>query len=322
MAAKKKTKKAAHKRAKSKAVGQEKPPKSKPPKQDAKFRKSLDQRVENLTADVRSFIASPHPQWVLAKEWLHDCDVPPPTIDLLSYIAHEMLHGSHRQSCCEAAFACFIDFTRKLDSQAMKNSIQHAVARLTFIGWWGGEKRAHWWLCRWGMERVHGKAVQMYGARKIAHAINETLVARSLCSGDWQQINELAAVTKAAITEERSHAGEARNEIALQIFIWHQHLAAKLERPPSRQELKDFIRHVQPDCPTSNDAWSEAVRLLQIPLASPRTVRGDNMRIPKLARLARKTGPQFPENSMLTQPKNPAWVALVTGKKGASKNPI
>jgi hypothetical protein len=170
-------------------------------------------------------------------------------------------------------------------------------------------ERELWWLCKWGLDNDHEKPEHKTGARRIAHAMNEALVARSLYHGDWKQINELAAVTQ-AVRKTRNHEGPKCIEVVLRIFTWHGHLAAKLGRPPSREELKSFILDLGDGISSRKETWCDAFNFLLLEYASPRSIRRDEMEITRLARLARKTGNQKPKSSPPAKLLEPEWVAL------------
>lgn len=317
MAAKKTARKVAPVTAKPDGDKQPKRPKAKLPKQDARFRREIDQRVEGLTHEVRSFLVFQQPHLILAKEWMHDESMPVPTVDLLAYVAHEMLFGHKRIIFAEAAaiagidaaFSCFIDLTRNLDDFSLRQTVEHAVARSILLGWAEGENRYHWRLCRW-VDFHHEKPIGTLGARRIAQAMTDTLLARAIFSGDWRDIHELAEITKHSQRGERGHKGQVIYEVALLIFKWHPHLEGKLKRPPSRAELKAFIAEVEAEAPSSNDAWNEGFRLLQLPLASPRSIHSNSIDITKLALSARETGPQHPElPTKQEKPAEPGWVS-------------
>jgi hypothetical protein len=295
--------------------------KSKPPKQDAQFRKSLNKRVAQITEEVRSLLRLPQPNLIFAKEWLYLDEMPVPSSELLGYVACEMLHGSNWETYSEAAttagidaaFSCFIELTSRLNSKRLINSVEQAVARLTIIGWWGDERDANWWLCRWGVDMQYRQLEHRKGACRIAQAMTEILVARALHLAELMQIDGLARVAKAANASRRVYKAQAASEIALLIFKWYRHLEGKLKRAPSRAELKAFIVEVDPDVPTGNDAWNEGERILRYPLASPRSIHSDGMEITRLGLSARNSGPQYP--LLPAEPKKPAeprWVTLAS----------
>lgn len=292
--------------------------KAMPPKQDAKLRRKLDQQIATLLCEVKTFLNGQSPELILAKQWFHDGSVAVPSRELLAYAAHEMLLGSNRITCAEAAgfagidaaFSCFIDLTRKIDDVSLRTTIEHAVASLTLISWTGGDARSHWWLCRWvGFQ--HEKPIRTLGAQRIAQSMTETLIARALFMADWKDIQELAEVTKCAQQGDPGFQRPAAMDVALLIFKWHRHLQTKLGRAPSREELKKFILAVEGATRTSNDAWNDGFRLIQLPFAGPRSIRADSWDIEKLANAAKRTGPVKPE----TSPKQeghvvPEWARL------------
>jgi hypothetical protein len=277
--------------------------KAKPSKLDSRFLRVFDSRVESTLEEVRNFLEHPRLDLIPAKEWLYDADIGIPTIDILVYIAVEMLNGERRAlyfmaaSCLgvDIALATFVNKTRKLDALSLKHSVKQALARMTFVEWLcGGKDQAHWAICQWGFDNKHETPEHRGGARRIAQAMIEAFTARAVFLKDWKDIAALSLMIKAEATGER-RKGNVVTEIALQIFTWYPYLAAKLDRAPTREEIRRFVTEVQVGVSERKEAWCDAQRLLRYEYAAPRSIRKDEYQIAKLVLEARETGPQCPE---------------------------
>jgi len=268
-------------------------------------RNCLDKRGKVLLKELETLLSNPRAEEIIANDWLHDGNLPMPSLDLIRYLGARMVsgHGIKLKAAETERYALIsllVEFLKNEDEAERVASIPRMLRGLDSFRFLHEGKVgsydifAHEWLpilfifLYPDAPQNHPNAIAYKaGERIIARGLLETMTLRAVFTMDHKRLESLSKATK-QIRSNRYQKPTVKNRIKGEILRWLPLLSEHLKRLPSRSELEQFIRayaswNGEKEYATRANAWSDSFRDLSYP-AAPRKIRIDREAIEKLAR--------------------------------------
>ena len=270
----------------------------------------VNPRGRRLLEELESFLANPRANEIIANDWLHDGDLPMPSLDLIRYLAVRLLgvHGMRIATETGERYAlidCLIGALREETSEARRASIPQYLNRLDCFRYLHspvkGDPFIHEWLpilsaflYPGGDGRDPDSIALAAGERILARGFLETMTHRAIFTQDHRRVRSLAEAMK-IMARGSAVVPTVANRVKGEVLRAFPYLREMLGRNPSRAEIVHFVRQLaefkgDPPFPVRGNPWSDAFKVLSYP-ADPRKVRIDSLKITQLARgVAKNTG--------------------------------
>ncbi len=261
---------------------------------------STEQR--ELLDELNELLSNPRASEILLSDWLHDGDLPRPSIALIVHIGWRLIHdpGIYREAAIldrNALADRIVELLRSESSETRINSLKRiSVAieadRLDFSeAHKDASPHVHEWILligdflypsdRWG-DGKNSLSIAA-GQRALARGIIEALFFRTIMHVDSERLTGLVQALQ-LVRDGRKINPPKRSQIAAGILRATPLLHEQLGMQPTKSEVKTFLLHAFPDDYTDHsNTWTEAFKIVGFPNGDDRKRIMDSEKIIGLA---------------------------------------
>lgn len=263
-----------------------------------------------LAREIHEIIHHERAAEIFANGWLHDGQIPCPSVGAMCFFAGRFLRGQGLKEQVGStgefggdAIQAAIDQMKSEDELGLTTSIietksaEFEAQRFHLSGIRADPTENHkheWWdiVDRFLLPDPKENTVVQAGERIVARKCLEALMLRAAFTSDVKRIRALADVMELLSGQSRLKISNAQRIAAL-VRREFGPLNHRLGRPPSKSEIKEFLLGVADDLSDDGNAWAQAFKMLAWPEDDDRRGRKDGDMISKLITEVRRR--QAPE---------------------------
>lgn len=252
-----------------------------------------------LLAEVEAFIAHPRAEEILLNDWLHDSALPIPSPELIAYFSLRLLGGTgilekvatlDRLDAARAIVAAFRDETRSDRLASIERCRRRIECLKLLVSGRKGSFNPHMaeWLPVLEPFLHPGDTPLSQGFRALSRGVLEAMILRAIFHYDVKRIEALTASLR-VIRDRQEIIPPHAQRIAAEVIRWLPWVQGNLQRFPTKEEFKAFLRSVYPDeMPERDEPFVAAYQLIGYQGPADHRRKMDAALITRLALTARE----------------------------------